>query len=179
MNKQVDSNVIAAAFDSVYKFNDISKQFDFSNKQDAIAGIDLQLSLIFEELTETIDALDTGLSESPNADKREAAQELLDGAADLFVVTMGLLQKLKVAGFNVEEALLRVTENNLSKFPVAINAQDWNWYESQGWTPVHNEEYNCFVLKDKNGKTRKPVNYAPVDLSGTFPVDFFTENVNV
>ena len=28
MNKKTDSNAIAAAFDSVYEFNDISKQFE-------------------------------------------------------------------------------------------------------------------------------------------------------
>ena len=28
MKKIIDSNVVAAAFDSVFEFNDISKQFD-------------------------------------------------------------------------------------------------------------------------------------------------------
>jgi hypothetical protein len=64
----------------------------------------------------------------------------------------GLLQKLQHFGFDVEKALLRVPENNMSKFPVAISPQDTNWYASQGWETEYNHKYNRFVIRDINGK---------------------------
>lgn len=173
MDKKIDSNAIAAAFDSVYEFNDISKQFEGDPRE----GLDLQLDLIWEEYTETIAAMDDGCSGYPNIDRRTAEIELLDGACDLFVVVVGLLQKLQNAGFNVQEALQRVTDNNLSKFPTSINPQDWNWYESQKWTPVYNDSYGKFVLKDENGKSRKPINYCPVNIYDLVPTTLFKEVV--
>ncbi len=169
MNKQINSDVISAAFDSVYKFNDISKQFE-GNLQ---AGIDLQIDLIFEELAETISAMDEGMSDNPNANKSDAETSLLDGAADVFVVVAGLLQKLQNAGFDVEKALIRVCENNLSKFPKVIPPTEFNWYEQQKWTPVYNDKYGCFVLKDENGKSRKPIDFVPVVLDNLTPKNFF------
>ena len=56
------------------------------------------------------------LSELRNKDLKECEVELLDGAVDVFVVVSGLLQKLQHFGFDVEKALLRVPENNMSKF---------------------------------------------------------------
>ena len=72
MNKKIDSNAIAAAFDSVYEFNDISKQFEGDPRE----GLDLQLDLIWEEYTETIAAMDDGCSGYPNIDRRTAESEL-------------------------------------------------------------------------------------------------------
>ena len=169
MNKQINSDVIAAAFDSVFEFNDISKQFD----KEKVTGVDLQLDLIWEEFQETLTAMDEGLSESRNKDLKECEIELLDGAVDVFVVVSGLLQKLQNAGFDVETALLRVTENNMSKFPTKISVQDPNWYESQGWQTEWNEQYGRFVIRDGNGKTRKPVDFIPVVLSDITPGNFF------
>lgn len=169
MNKQINSDIIAAAFDSVYKFNDISKQFE-GDKRD---GVDLSIDLVFEEIVETIHAMDDGMSDYPNSDKIDAEIELLDGAADVFVVLMGLLQKLQNAGFDIEKALIRVCENNLSKFPKSIPPTEFNWYEQQKWTPVYNDRYGCFVLKDENGKSRKPIDFVPVTLADLVPKDFF------
>ena len=175
MNKEINSSIIASAFDSVYQFNDISKQFD----KEPTSAVDLQIDLIFEELTETISAMDAGLSELCNKDLKECEVELLDGAADVFVVVSGLLQKLQHFGFNVEEALQRVTQNNMSKFPSIVPAQDMNWYEKQGWVTDWNEKYNRFVIRDSNGKTRKPVDFAPVVLDDLVPGDFFRGTNNV
>ena len=49
MNK-IDSNAIAAAFDSVHEFNDISGQL----QGDMVKGVDLSLSLIWEEYQESL-----------------------------------------------------------------------------------------------------------------------------
>lgn len=175
MKKTIDSNVVAAAFDSVFEFNDISKQFD----KDPVAAVDLQIDLIFEELTETISAMDAGLSELRNKNLKECEVELLDGAVDVFVVVSGLLQKLQYFGFDVEKALLRVPENNMSKFPVAISPQDTNWYASQGWETEYNHKYNRFVIRDINGKTRKSVDFVPVVLDDLVPGNFFKGLSNV
>lgn len=174
MTKEVDSNIVAAAFDNVFKFNDISKQFE----GDVLAGINLQLDLIFEEFcTETIPAFEEGCNavDSHFIDLDEAnkqAEKLLDGAVDTFVVVSGLLQKLHAAGMDINAALLRVTENNLSKFPKKV---EYNWCEKQGYTPVFNDKHACFVLKDANGKTRKNHDYKSVDLGDLVPTNFFKE----
>ena len=90
MNK-IDSNAIAAAFDSVHEFNDISGQL----QGDMVKGVDLSLSLIWEEYQESLEALEKAYQDDSQVSLRDYEEELLDGACDLFVVTMGFLQKLK------------------------------------------------------------------------------------
>ena len=154
MTKEVDSNIVAAAFDNVFKFNNISKQFE----GDVLSGINLQLDLIFEEFcTETIQAFEQGCHALDSKDYEESQQtkpeKLLDGAVDTFVVVSGLLQKLHAAGMDVDAALLRVTENNLSKFPKKV---EYAWCEKQGYTPVFNEQYACFIQKTRMERHVKP-----------------------
>jgi len=168
MNK-IDSNAIAAAFDSVHEFNDISGQL----QGDMVKGVDLSLSLIWEEYQESLEALEKAYQDNSQVFLRDYEEELLDGACDLFVVTMGFLQKLKVAGFNVEEALMRVCKNNMEKFPAVIPPQDYNWYENNGLTVTRNADYGRFVIKDSNMKTRKPVDFQPVVLVDLVPATFF------
>ena len=79
----------------------------------------------------------------------------------------------------METALSRVADNNLSKFPVVISPQDINWYTSQGWENEYNHKYNRFVIRDKNGKTRKPVDFVPVVLDDLVPGNFFKGTQNV
>lgn len=112
-------------------------------------SIDNQISFIFEELTETITAFEAG-----------DMVEVLDGACDLFVTVTGLMQKLEAAGYDVETAIERVNANNLSKFPKEVSEADKALY-----TVTLNEQYNRYVLKDGNGKVRKPSTFASVDLS--------------
>lgn len=170
MTKQINSDIIAAAFDAVFEFNDISKQFEGN----PLESINLSLDLIWEEFaTETIPAFEEGCNAIEVGNTKVAttqAEKLLDGAVDTFVVVSGLLQKLQAAGMDVEQALLRIPANNLSKFPKKI---DYNWCKQQGYDPVFNDKYSCFVLKDENGKTRKPFDYTSVDLSDLVPEDFF------
>ena len=175
MNKEINSSIIASTFDSVFQFNDISKQFD----KEPTSAVDLQIDLIFEELTETISAMDAGLSDLRDKDLKECEVELLDGAVDVFVVVSGLLQKLQHYGFNVEEALQRVAQNNMSKFPSVIPAVEMNWYEKQGWVTDWNEKYSRFVICDYNGKTRKCIDFVPVVLDDLVPGDFFQGANNV
>lgn len=173
MAKPFDSNVVAAAFDQVYQFNDMAGQFDTN----PIDGVNLQLDLIFEEFCdETIKAFERGCNAiAYYKDKQEASKQavnLLDGVCDTFVVVAGLMQKLQNAGFDVEQALLRVTDNNLSKFTTKA---DYNWASQQGYEVNYDETYHRFSYRDSNGKLRKPFDYKSVDISDLSNPDFFNE----
>ena len=71
--------------------------------------------------------------------------EFLDAAVDIAVVSLGAGISI---GANIEKACLKVADNNLDKFPI-VNG-------------VHT------VLKDENGKVRKPDGYKSVDLGDCF-----------
>lgn len=137
-------------FASVQTFNELAG--NLANVTDV--SVDAQISFIFEELTETIDGMET-----------LNRVEILDGACDLFVTVAGLMLKLEAQGYNVAEALQRVNENNLTKFPVngATFTTD----------PAHvatlNPEYDRWVIKDANGKVRKPLEFVSVDLTDLVP----------
>ena len=138
--------LIEEAFEQVRKFNEIAGVFEKVDEE----SINLQLSLCFEELEETITAFEKG-----------DAVELLDGAVDIFVTGCGLLLKLDAMGFNVQEALVRVNANNLSKF---VPVGEYLNY-SHDLTPTVNEKYQVTVLHDASGKIRKPNTFVPVDLT--------------
>lgn len=146
---------VQEAFNSIYKFNDIAGKFNNVKPED----IDLQLSLQFEELTESITAFE-----------EENVNELLDGAIDTFVIASGMLQLLQAAGFKVDEALNKVVENNLSKYPAKFDVKDL----PVGWNVDYNNDYKVFVIKDGNGKIRKPPYFIPVDLFGLSVYNFFS-----
>jgi len=76
---------------------------------------------------------------------------------------------LDKAGFKVEEAIDRVCDNNLTKFPPASETI----VVAGDLVLTKNEEYNAWVLKDSNGKGKKPPNYVSVNLDGLYPIDFF------
>ena len=173
MAKPFDSNVVAAAFDQVYQFNDMAGQFD----TDPIDGVNLQLDLIFEEFCdETIKAFERGCNAiACYKDKQEASKQavnLLDGVCDTFVVVAGLMQKLQNAGFDVEQALLRVTDNNLSKFTTKA---DYNWASQQGYEVNYDETYYRFSYRNASGKLVKPFDYKSVYLEDLSNPDFFNE----
>ena len=146
------SDTIAEAYKQVELFNEIASNLD----NVTIDSLDNQLSFVYEELVETIDALEAGDDE-----------ELLDGCADLFVTVAGLMQKLDAAGFKVAEAITRVNENNLSKFNSTGNFQPPNT------NAVYNKQYDLYSFLDKEtGKIRKPTNFLSVDLEGTYVKGF-------
>ena len=145
---------IAKAYTATYKFNDISGNLTNITK-DSIA---LQLDLIQEEYLETVQAYDD-----------EDTEEFADGVADIFVVVCGMIQKLAASGYDMKSVLERVTENNLSKYPSVGTAIRYD--------PAHtitvNEKHQVQIIKDANGKVRKPLDFKPVDLAGTAPSKFF------
>lgn len=152
----ITKETIGESYEDIKKFNEIASNLE----GDMVAKVDHQLSLIFEELTEAIEGVETG-----------NAQELLDGAIDTWVTAVGLLQKLEAAGFDVAKAMRKVDENNLSKFPYSCGFQ-----HDPEFNITLNDKHQRWVIKDENGKVRKPADFEPVDLSDCVPKDFFNNN---
>ena len=147
----------ANMYNQVKKLNAVAGNLDNVTPE----SVSNQLSFIFEELQETIDALEAGDDE-----------ELLDGCADLFVTVAGLMQKLDAAGFKVAEAITRVNENNLSKFNSTGNFQPPNT------NAVYNKQYDLFSFINKDtGKIMKPTNFLSVDLEGLYVKGFLKGEV--
>lgn len=140
------------AYNEVKKFNEIAGQLDVVTE----GSIALQLDLIQEEYLETVEAFDG-----------KNNVELLDGAIDMFVVVSGLLQKLEASGYNVAEAMKRVTDNNLSKFP-DVATRSGVVIPSE-WQVNLNEEHNVVVFRNQVGKIMKPPGFVPVELHGLTP----------
>jgi hypothetical protein len=149
-------------YDSVYKFNDIAG--NLTNV--SVAELSAQMKVVVEEIGELQDAFD-------NRD----AVELLDGACDGFVTLVGLIQQMEKAGFKVDEALQRVCDNNVTKFPSEITNLDVVYACDNEWKIVPNIKYSCYVFKDGNNKVRKPINFVPVEISDLVPDNFFGGDV--
>ena len=152
----ITQKTMGTAYTETKKFNEIGCSLDIITK-DSLA---LQLDLIQEEYLEAVEAFDY-----------ENTEEIADAAADLLVVVFGLVQKLEVAGYNMEAVIDAVCENNLSKY-IPINTVVH--YDPE-FTKTLNEKHQVFVLRDKNGKIRKPSNFTPVNLYGLVPKTFFEE----
>lgn len=144
-------------------FNNIKS--NWSNKELTLADLKNQFKLIQEEVRE----LQEGLEDNDPLD-------ILDGALDVLVVTVGLLQQLQDSGVDVDQAAIETGMNNLSKFPeapidetVATCTQlhyDLNFPELDVKRFQHG---NYYVFKDKNDKVRKPAGFTPNDLSSFIP----------
>lgn len=145
------TKTIEQAYRDVALFNTLAG--NLTNVSDD--SVDNQISFIFEELTETITAFEEGNK-----------VEVLDGACDLFVTVAGLMQKLEAQGYDVATALDRVNENNLSKFPKFVGPEDLR----DGYSVTVNVLHQRYVIKDANGKVRKPASFVSVDLSDLVPV---------
>jgi hypothetical protein len=126
-----------------------------------------QFKLIVEELKETCDGLATNNPE-----------EVLDGTIDVLVTTFGLLQKLENLGVDVNKAMFKTADNNLSKFPQSesIAIDTVQMYESQDVTVTveYYSEFDRFVIKDENGKVKKPVGFISNDLKDCLPEELQT-----
>jgi hypothetical protein len=143
----------------VYAFNNIAGNFE---NVDA-ASIDAQIKVVVEEVKEL---------EKAFAEKNSV--EMLDGVCDAFVTVAGLMQKMQKAGFNVNKAIERVCLNNMEKYPTQMLGKDFDeYYHQKGWHVLYNSEYDCYVLKDKSGKIRKPLGFKSVEISDLVPVNFF------
>jgi hypothetical protein len=143
---------------NVYAFNNIAGNLSNVDAN----SLEAQIKVVVEEVKEL---------EKAYADKD--AVGLLDGVCDAFVTVVGLMQKMQSAGFDVDKAIERVCINNLEKYPTQMLSSDLDKYYQKGWDVLYNNEYDCYALKDKNGKVRKPDGFVPVEISDLVPVNFF------
>lgn len=119
-------------------------------------------------LLEEVKEIDEGISNNDIV-------EILDGVVDTLYVALGQLYKLEQLGCDIEGAIKRVGEDNLTKFTSSeeIAAASVSFYNSKNvnvhWT--RNDDYSRYVLKDENNKVKKPINFIPTDLSEFCPVE--------
>jgi NCAIR mutase (PurE)-related protein len=142
----------------VYAFNKIAGNLANADAK----SVEAQIKVVVEEVKE----LEKAFAEKDSV-------ELLDGVCDAFVTVAGLMQQMSAAGFNVDKALQRVCENNLTKYPTEVTKQELEAYQWNLWTVTYNKEYDCYVLKDANGKIRKPAGFVSVGISDLVPDNFF------
>ncbi len=141
---------LQSIYNSVKRFNEVAGNLDFITEE----SIDNQISYVWEEVTETIEAFEQGDSVG-----------MLDGCCDVFVTCAGLMQKLEAAGYDVEGALKAVCENNMSKFLPVVSALDKGRYDVS-----FNKKYKLNVLK-QDGKVKKPESFVSVQLAEFVPGD--------
>lgn len=152
---------LEASYNDTFVFNDLAG----NTLKLAHKDIENQTRLILEEAKELDDAV---VANDP--------VEVLDAVVDLYVVLGGLTAKLVALGFDVSGALKETALNNLSKFPVHENTAvaTVNAYEADGvqTQATHNASHGRWVIKDANGKVRKPVGFVSNNLSDFVPEDF-------
>jgi NTP pyrophosphatase (non-canonical NTP hydrolase) len=110
--------------------------------------LDSQLSFVFEELTEGIDALEQG-------DAHNFGKEVVD----IWVTVCGLMQIAEAAGYDIEENMRYVDSNNLAKFPSEMPRE----VPEDCHRVVHNEEFNRFAILRRDGKFLKPRGWKKID----------------
>lgn len=146
-----------------YNYGLISRLNKAAGNLDSVTYTSLhkQCLLIQEELNET---LYKGIF-------LKDPKELLDGCCDVLVTAFGFMQMLDAAGFDTHHALSKVCENNDTKListdAVASADETIQMYANQNVQTAlfYNEATHCYVVKDTNGKIRKPKGYVSVDLS--------------
>lgn len=154
---------VSKAYKSVHQLNTAFGRFKIKPTQ---AQRVRQLELIQEELSEGIEAA-----------KREDLVEEIDAACDLFVTVAGYMQQLDRMGCNIQEALKRVCENNMSKLLEVNDAArieaTIQLYKGEGIDiTLEDSALNGFVVAKhpETGKALKPAGYVSVDISDCIPV---------
>lgn len=158
------SNNIQTAYESVRKFNTIAGNLSHANHEQTLDGLYSQLEFIESELKETIQAFD-----------EQDTVELVDGACDLFVTVAGFMQRLEAAGVNIEKALARVNENNMTKFPQTFEHNQNPDMQPDGTELVFTDYGHVVYKRHYDSKVMKPTTFVPVDLTSCVPNDIFTD----
>lgn len=138
-------------------FNEISgADTEISHK-----ALQTQAKFVSDEADELRDACqlfnDTGQREG----------EIIKEALDVIVTAVGVLQKMQNRGYDIDAAAKEVGLNNLSKYPKddTIVKQSLNLYGDKqvicfaSYIP----QYDCWTIRDAEGKVRKPYGYVSVD----------------
>lgn len=128
--------------------------------------IEGQLLRIQEELKETFKA---------HSEKDDV--EILDGAVDILVTAVGLVQLLSRAETDVLGAMQEVARNNLMKFTEVLSKAEEtrDYYKAKGedcevHTVYTDDKGSIYaVLRKSDGKLMKPINHPRVELSKYLP----------
>jgi hypothetical protein len=161
MEVQHIDGLVGKAYNSVRMFNNIANNIGNNTQQTLRERLLNQIKIIQSELNEFKLGVETN-----------DPLETLDGVGDLFVTAAGALQMVDEVS-RAREALLEICDNNLSKFIQISNPnaqqiiQDSvKYYAEKGLHVVAelNSTFGVYVLKDQDGKVRKPTNYKSVDL---------------
>lgn len=150
-------DAISEAYASVAKFNEVSGQHD----NVTVETVNHAISMAFSELEELIEAFE-------NKDIVETAKE----AADLLVTVFGIIQKLEITGIAMGSVINAVCDNNDSKY--VPQGQPLQYDESL--TASFNQKYQCWVVRDAEGKVKKHANYQKCDVSEFVFGNMFKEN---
>lgn len=148
------NNVLNSFEGSVFSFNATAGNFESLNEYSTIKStLNKQAALILEEVKETIEA--------------ESYTDMLDGVVDVLVTAFGYAQMLEHLGIDVAKAMMLVAENNLSKFTKSQSVAEDTvaMYKEKGVMCEYKKVDGVYVIKDENGKVRKPIDYVPVDLT--------------
>lgn len=149
-------------FEKIYLFNTLcGRQAPLPNSPQFYVHVSNQASRVLEEVQETIDdSLDENLL------------GVIDGVADVMVTALGLYQQLQRCGVDVEEALSRVCDNNLTKFhrdPEEAQ-KTLEFYQKQNietfvrMIKLEDGEEYYGVLRKSDQKLLKPYDFKSVDL---------------
>lgn len=139
-------------------FNEIAGNFNLVTQESLVA----QANVVEEEGRELLEA---ALEGNPN--------EILKECIDCLVVVHGMAQMLQEQGYDVLGAWNAVNKNNLSKFPLTEKeaCESVDALSDQGvfCTIETNDHYQVYVIKDENGKVRKPLNYKKCSVAAYTP----------
>ena len=132
------------------------------------------LQRVEEEALEGIDAYRDMVLKGDSVE--EFRQHLLDSVVDIFVVYARLYQLMENnASFNLHEAIQRICENNLTKFPTdkQVAEDTLNMYAKKGVecyiAATEYEGVTYYAIKRvSDNKFLKPVGYENVDLAGCY-----------
>ncbi len=151
--------------DDSYRDNAMFNEIAGNHVKLSLKDLFNQEKLIAEEAKELKEALD-----------ENNPVEVLDAIIDLYVVLDGFATKLEAVGFDISTGLKQTIENNMSKFPDSKEVADKTveYYSQQGITTFteYNEKYDRWIIKDTNGKIRKPYGFVSNDLSNCVPEGF-------
>ena len=148
-------------FSDIYTFNEIAGNTDNVTQ----AALEAQLKLIEEETKELVQAFR----------ENEGNAQILKETTDLFVVLVGMIQKLEVLGFDWEKAQLLVGQNNIDKFICSDDEQgikETHEMYKELDIPItlqYDEDFDMYAVVDENGKIRKPKAYKNCDVQKYCP----------
>lgn len=154
-------NNIKTLIADVHVFNEIAGNYNNVDKDSLFQ----QAKLVMEEAKELYDAINLC----------EGNEQILKETCDLLVVAFGMAGKLQHLGYDVAGAWDCVNVNNLTKFPsteqeVVDSVVEYG-KDNIRIFPEYTEDYDCYILKDENGKVRKKAGYKKCSVAKFAPKD--------